>query len=293
MKKEKKLLHIIIKLFLKVILSTLLCSNIYAGILNIVTPTESSVIKVNKKEIGKGVITNYEIKNGSYLIEVEDEGAIIYSKLEQIGNNIKTINVTHPKSLVINRLKDSRANSKYIFSQKSRFGAGFHVDYSGANAGLSLAYKFWGLEHQLIGFVYETSEIKRNNYTYRLVMHFPGQVKKNTYFRTYTGLGFGQSNIVDSKYSTKREIAELILGVQFGFLNSPKYFTISPLDAALGLFCPPILVAKKVSQFLGNDDNLLFHIETGYTYRQTDTNNPNTWQDYKGLKLSAGATYKF
>ena len=293
--KKQNLKNLLQLLIIKVLLAVILpAAPIYAGIVNIITDSDTSVIKINKKIIGTGIVTNYHLDKGSYFVEILENNAVIYAKLERISGLTKTINVTSTqKPILIDKLKDSRSKAAHIFSQKSNFGVGFHIDYSGANAGLSLSYKLFGIEHQLIGFAYETDEVKSNNLTYRLIKYFPGQLKNHTYFRPYTGIGVGRSEFSDASYYTNRHLTEAIIGIQFGFLKNNNTFTITPVDAAIGIICPPLFLIKKASYFLGSDDNILYYFETGYTHRQTDTNDSNAWGNYKGIKLSVGATYKF
>jgi hypothetical protein len=293
--KTKTLKDIIQKILIKAVLMILIpACPLYAGNINVITDSDSSIIKINKKVVGKGILTDYHLDKGTYYVEVIENDVVLYSNLERISNLEKTINVTSlQKPLVVNKLKDSRSKAAHIFSQKSNFGLGVHFDYSGANSGLNMSYKFLGLEHQIVGFAYETDDYKINNVTYRLIKYFPGQLKNHTYFRPYTGIGYGKSNISEDIYVTKRTLSEAIIGIQFGFLENNKTFKITPLDAAIGLICPPLFILKKATYFLGNDDNLLYHIETGYTHRQTSTNDEDAWGTYKGLKLSVGATYKF
>jgi hypothetical protein len=293
--KKQKFKQIIYSLAIKLVLTMLIPAvPLYAGVVNIITDSDTSVIKINKKVIGTGVVTNYHLDNGTYYVEVLENDAIIYSKLERVSNIAKTINVTSiQEPLVINKLKNSRSKAGHIFSQKSNFGLGLHLDYSGVNAGLNISYSFLGLEHQFIGFAYETDEEKSNNFTYRVLKYFPGQLKEYSYFRPYAGIGYGTTNISDNTYKTKRILSEAIIGIQFGFLKNNNVFKITPIDAAIGLVCPPLFLLKKASYFLGSDDNLLYYIETGYTHRQTTTNDPDEWGTYKGLKLSVGTIYKF
>jgi hypothetical protein len=295
MKQTKSINKVLYYIFIKLLLYMFIpAATLNAGLVNIITDSDTATIKINKQVVGIGVVTNHVLNNGSYYIEVYENDTKLYSKLERISTRVKTINVTSDNSpLLIDTLKVSRKRATYIFSQKSRFGMGFHLDYSGLVSGLNLSLKLFGLEHQFIGFAFETDDSTSNTYKYRVIKYLPGQLKNNTYFRAYTGLGIGGSNNSNANFSTTRSIYEGIIGVQFGFLKADKEFSIEPVDVLIGLICPPILLLKKGSHFLGGDDNLLFNIETGYSVRNTTTNDPDAWGDYRGLKIGVGLTYQF
>jgi hypothetical protein len=295
MKQKKLITNLLYTIFIKALLCLFIPATVLnAGVVNIITDSDTATIKINKQVVATGVLTNHVLNNGSYYIEVYENETKLYSKLEKISSSVKTINVSSDKApLLLDSLTDSRKRASYIFSQKSRFGMGFHLDYTGLISGLNLSLNLFGLEHQLIGFAFETDESTVNTYKYRLIKYLPGQLKDNTYFRPYTGIGIGGSNNSNVDFSTKRSIYEGIIGIQFGFLEAEDEFSIEPVDVLLGLICPPLLILKKGSHLLGGDDNLLFHIETGYSVRHTTTNDPAAWGDYKGLKIGAGITYQF
>ena len=288
-------MHLVFYLILfRLILYILLPINpIYAGVLNVITDSDSAIIKVNKQIVARGVLTNHILDQGSYYVEVIDNNAKLYSKLERITTFTKTINVTSEQTpLRIESLEDSRKKAHYIFAEKSKFGVGIHLDYTGLINGLKLSYEFLYLDHQIIGIAYETDSNKFNSFKYRAIKYLNGRLKNTTYSRPYIGLGVGQSSSKHDSFSTNRTLYEAILGAQFGFLK-PDKFEISPIDIAIGIICPPLFVIKKGSYFLGANQNLLFNIETGYTYRFTDTNNPEAWGNYKGIKVGADITYQF
>ena len=295
MKQEKLINKALYNIFIRLLLCLFIpATTLNAGLVNIITDSDTATIKINKKVVGTGVLTNHVLNNGSYYIEVYEKDVKLYSKLERISSSVKTINVaSNSPPLLLNSLKNSRKRANYIFSQKSRFGMGFHLDYTGLVSGLNFSLSFLGLEHQFIGFAFETDESTQNSYKYRLIKYLPGQLKNNTFFRAYTGLGVGGSNNSSYNFSTKRSIYEAIIGVQFGFLETDEEFSIEPVDVLIGLICPPILILKKGSHLLDGDDNLLFHIETGYSVRNTATDDPDAWGDYRGLKIGAGVTYQF
>ena len=47
----------------------------YAETLNVITDSDTAIIKLNNTDIGISVVTNYDMKTGSYLLSVHDQGA--------------------------------------------------------------------------------------------------------------------------------------------------------------------------------------------------------------------------
>ncbi len=66
----------------------------YAEMLNVITDSDTAIIKLNKVDIGISVVTNYKIETGTYLLTVEDNGTEIYSELIDISNDKKVTTIS-------------------------------------------------------------------------------------------------------------------------------------------------------------------------------------------------------
>jgi hypothetical protein len=287
----KKLKPIGIKLILCFLIPA---STLNAGILNVITNSDTSKIKINKENIATGTLTNYNLNNGSYFLEILQDQAIIYSKLITINDKVKTVQIDIERNpLKIDTVEQMRLRAKLLIKEKPKFGIGFHFDFTGASNGLKLAYDTGKIEHQIIGFLYETSNNTYNSLKYRALHYFPGQLNKGIILRPYTGLGAGFAKETQNNYSTNRYIYEAILGLQFRLIQNDTKMKFTPVDAILGVTCFPLLVIKKGAHIIGASQNIFFNVETGYTIRNTKTNDPNAWGNYKGLKLGADVTYHF
>jgi len=210
---RKKSLRILKILCIQFLLFILIPTHtLHAGTLNVITNSDQSVIKINKDSVGKGTLTNYTLDNGSYYLEIIQDKAIIYSKLITINDNVKTVQVDIERDPVkIETVKQMRHRAELLIKEKPKFGIGLHLDVTGTASGLKLAYDMGKIEHQLIGFLYETSNESYNSLKYRALHYFPGQLNKGIILRPYTGLGIGITQETYDTYTTHRNIYEAIL----------------------------------------------------------------------------------
>tara|TARA_B100000427_G_scaffold176014_1_gene146454 strand:- start:7467 stop:8282 length:816 start_codon:yes stop_codon:yes gene_type:complete len=252
----------------------------YAEILNVVTDSDTALIKLNKVDIGISVVTNYKIKTGTYLLTVEDNGAEIYSELIEITNDqeVTTISIKLDNQLakeVIDSKKQKQFAS-YALDKKGDLGLGFYTAPTSLS-GLKLSYDIDPFTIQTIFWLSQSNTSKYFVGGIRFINYFNNQYTKHTLFRLYSGLGYIYGDL-NGTIETNTEIpfgAEFKLRQQLPKAPIWSYLIFSYM--ALGY------------NLMASIDGLFYFVETGLTLTES-TNNDN---DYTGLKFALGLKYYF
>ena len=250
----------------------------YAEMLNVITDSDTAIIKLNKVDIGISVVTNYKIETGTYLLTVEDNGTEIYSELIDISNDKKvttiSVKLDHNLSKEIIDSNKQKKFASYTLSKKGNFGVGLYLS---SRSGLKLSYDIDPLTIQTIFWMYQSNTSKNFVGGLRFINYFNNQFTKHTLFRLYYGLGFIHSDI----NGTITNNTEIPFGAEFKFRGTPP-----KLPPASYLLFSVYALGYNLSTFL---DQLFYFVETGLTLTES-TNNDN---DYTGLKFALGLKYYF
>jgi len=253
---------------------------IYAETLNVITDSESAVIKLNQQIIGTSVVTNYDIKTGTYLITVEDQGTEIYSEIIDItpDKQVHTLSIKVTNKLASEIIDSSKQKqfAKYALSKKGKLGLGLYLSPSSLS-GLKFSYDLPHLSLQTIFWMFESSENKSLVTGLRAIHYFNNQFTKHTLIRLYTGAGYLYGNI----NNTKQMHYEIPFGAEFKLRQAlPK----APIWSYL--IFSYLAVGYNVLAAL---DGMFYFVETGLTVSDSQ----DDAQDYKGLKLALGLKYYF
>ena len=279
--------------------------NLNAQQLTVLTDSDQSQIYVNKVLKGTANLINEEMMPGTYLVEVYDNGAVVYSEIttiEEGKNKTLYINISDLKlSKNVMNLKQSYLQAGYVLEQKGNLGFGFNLDYAGIS-GLQIALdqKSYNLTHQVVFWVTNIKSNETEQINYRFIKYFKSKISSNQVWliRPYYGVGAGYSRKKTDDYTTKKSVFELPLGFQFAKIKHDENHLKQPKTAFKTIidiyFWPFTLTTYMFDKFTGAAaDSLYYHIETGMNVINIDSNDPNAWSDYTGLRIAGGLIYYF
>ena len=252
----------------------------YAETLNVITDSDTAIIKLNNTDIGISVVTNYDIKTGSYLLSVHDQGAEIYSELIDItaDKEVHTISIKLTNTLATEIIDNAKQKqyARYALNKKGKLGLGIYTSPIDIN-GLSFSYDFKPFTLNGIFFLAQWNDTSYLNLGVRSLHYFNNQFTKHTLFRLYTGLGF--------LYQDHNNITSTHVEIPFG-----AEFKLRKRAAKAPPWSHLFLGFYAISyNLLTSLDGLFYFVETGLT----QTNSDNNERDYRGLKLSLGFKYYF
>mgnify|MGYP001242077020 CR=1 FL=1 len=267
-------------LLLSILFTFFAASLNYANTLNIITDSDTAVIKLNKEIIGTAIVSNYDVKTGTFLVTIEENGIQIYSEIIEIKPEKEvttiSINVENKLAKEVIDSKKQKELASYALDKKGKLGLGFYLDPS-TLGGLKFSYDFSPITIQSVFWMSQTNSSDLFVGGIRFVNYFNNQFTKHTLFRLYSGFSY-----IYGKFDTESlHSYEIPLGAEFKLRQQLSkapiwsYLIFSYMALGYNIFA--------------SIDGLFYFVETGLKI----TDHTDNSKDYKGLKFALGLKYYF